>query len=147
MIYLAALSHVELHKPDFLRLIGHNKDFGSTYFDAKVAMCESKQPAGKMRRFVWQVRDNNITTDDLTVVILFNETREKRGAFAAQIKLKQHKQEIDAFYNWLANSVKPKSVETGTTDEGNIFYTFRQCDFSHLTGVFANHARRLIAGV
>ena len=142
MIYLAVLSHYEMERRDFLKLIGHNPQFRNVRFDGTCALAESTQPEGMMRRYVWKMNDNNMTTNDLTVVISFNDSKVERDEFSAMQHYKKYRTQVDSYLDWLMGLFKPTLTEQFTTVEGNYLYMMRNCDFERANDIFAAHERK-----
>lgn len=147
MIYAAALVDAQMSKEDFLKVIGHNPQFHGVCFKGKIELAESTVEAGKLRRFVWRLRDENVTSTDMTLVVMFNQTTEKKTLEEHQFMLARRHDEIQTFLDDLSDQIKPVDVETGVTENGNLVYFLRACNMEWLSKQFTGHARRAIKGV
>jgi len=145
MIYLAALTEGELTQRDFLRYVGSNPVHASIRFDGKIELAGQSVPAGSMKRFIWRMRDNAVTSNDIAVVVIFNQTREKRSfnEFAYNRRLP----EINSYMDTLKSATSTNEVDRYETDEGNLVYILRNCDTSVLSEAFSKHSRKTIQKV
>lgn len=147
MIFCAALVDASMSKEDFLKVLGHNPQFHGICFKGVVELAESSVAPGMMRRFVWRLRDENETSNDLTLVVMFNKTNEKKSLEEYQFVLDRRADEIATFRDDLADNIDPVSMEHGLTENGNIVYFMRDCNLEWLNNQFTRHARRAIKGV
>lgn len=144
MIYAAALVDAQMSREDFLKVIGHNPQFHGVRFKGKIELAESTVPSGNMRRFVWRLRDEAQTSNDLTFVVMFNQTTEKKSLEEYQFMLTRRQEEIQTFLDGISDQLDPESVESGVTENGNIVYFLRACNMTVLSEQFTKHARRAI---
>ena len=147
MIFAAALSDGPMTHQDFLFVLSHNSELQGIKFKGKVELAEAEQPEGNMRRFVWKLNDQEVESQDVTLVVAFSKTRESRPFVEHQFMLARRNAEIQNFLDWLADGLQPQDVDTKLVENGNITYILRNCDTAGLSSAFANHARKSIRGV
>lgn len=146
-MFLAALSETELTKQDFLRLVSHNPVYAEVFFDGCVELGESRVPAGHMRQYMWRLQDKKITSNDITIVVMFNNTREKHPIDDFKFVHRRRADEIDMFVGRIAKTVSAEEIEMLTSDEGNLVYILRRCNTEPLSEQFSKHSRRQIKAV
>lgn len=146
-MFLAALSETELTKQDFLRLVSHNPVYAEVLFDGYVELGETRVPAGHMRQYMWRLQDKKITSNDITIVVMFNNTREKHSIDDFKFVHRRRSDEIDMFVGRIAKTVRAEEIEMLTSDEGNLVYILRDCDTEPLSEQFSKHTRRHIKAV
>lgn len=147
MIYLAAMTEGELTQRDFLRYIGSNPVHASTRFDGQIELAGQSVPEGHMKRFIWRMQDQTVTSNDIAVVVIFNQTRELRDFEEHKFMHKRREKEIAEFIESLASVTFSKEADTYITTEGNLVYILRDCDTKILSGAFSVHSRRTIQKV
>lgn len=147
MLYLAALTVGELTKPDFLRYVGHNPVHAGVHFDGVAELASQSVPEGHMKRYVWRMRDKNVTSNDVACVIIFNPTRETHKFEEYRFVYERRQSEIDEFVSQIQGWVNAKSMDTYTTYEGNLVMILRDCKTAALGRIFADHARKAIQSV
>lgn len=147
MIYAAALVDASMSKDDFLKVIGHNPQFHGVFFKGIVELCESSVAPGKMRRFVWRLRDEKETSNDLTFVVVFNQTTDQKSLLEHQFLLNRRADEIAEFRDALADNIDPEIIEHGVVENGNIVYFMRDCKMEWLSNQFTKHSRAAIKEV
>lgn len=144
MIYAAALVDAQMTKEDFLKVIGHNPQFHGVRFKGKIELCEGSVPSGKLRRFVWRLRDEKETSDDLTLVVMFNQTSDQKNLEEHQFIMARRHEEIQTFLDDLCDHLETDEVETAVLENGNIAYYLRNCNMAFLSNEFSRHARKQI---
>lgn len=147
MIFAAALVDAQMTREDFLKVIGHNPQFHGIRFKGKIELAESTVAAGKLRRFVWRLRDERETSNDLTLVVMFNQTTEHRSLDQHQFLLNRTSDEIQTYLDGLCDHLETDEVDTSICVNGNIVYTIRDCNVEWLNNQFAGHARKLFKQV
>lgn len=147
MMFLTALSDTQLTKDDFLRLVGHNPVFAEVEFNGSIELGETIVPAGHLRQFIWRLQDKKITSNDITIVVMFNSTREKHSLDEFKFVRTRRADEIQTYVDTLIRTVKAKAIDTLSTDEGNLVYILRDCNTESLSEQFSKHSRKLIKPV
>ena len=147
MIYEAALVDAQMTKDDFLKVIGHNPQFHGVCFKGKVELAEASVADGKMRRFVWRLRDERETSNDLTFVVMFNLTRDQKSLEEHQFILARRSEEIQTLLDDLCEHLETDDVEYNVAENGNLVYFLRNCNMEWFSKQFTNHARAALKGV
>jgi len=147
MIFLAALTEGELTRDDFLRYVGSNPVHASIRFDGKIELAGQSVPTGNMKRFIWRMRDDAVTSNDIAVVVIFNQTREKHSFNEYQFAYNRRLPEINSYMDTLRSATSTNEVDRYETDEGNLVYILRNCDTSVLSEAFSKHSRKTIQKV
>lgn len=147
MIFVAALVDAQMSNEDFLFALAHNPQFNGVKFKGNVELAECTQPAGRMRRFIWKISDEEIHSTDITLAIMFNQTLEHRSLVDYQFVLSRRQSEIQECLDWLADQLNPVDVETKFLENGNIAYHLRACEIEKLSSAFASHKRKRLKEV
>jgi len=147
MIYLAAMIDGELNHNDFLRHVGCNPVHASVMFNGKIELTGQRVPEGFMQRYMWRMRDESITSSDITFVVIFNHTREKHSFDEYKIAYERRLPEITEYLDGVKDLTEAKSVDTYKTDEGNLVYILRDCKTEKLSEQFSRHSRKGIQSV
>lgn len=147
MIYLAAMTEGEVTQRDFLRYVGANPAFAQVEFDGEIELAGQRVPNGYMQRYIWRMQDKRITSNDITVVVIYNQTRESRDFEQHKFMHKRRAAEIEEFIGWLTEMTGAKEADTALTTEGNLVYFMRDCDTRKLSEAFSAHSRPQIRKV
>lgn len=147
MIFLAAMTAGDLTNEDFLRYVGCNPVHAKMEVNGKIELAGRRVPEGHLNQFIWRMRDENVSSADITVVIIFNQTREKHRFEEYQFELSRREPEIADFLQWLRRNTGSKQTDMAETDEGNLVFTLRDCATDKLSEMFSVHSRKSIQSV
>lgn len=147
MIYAAVLFDGQLEKVDFENIVAHNSDFEGMKFKGKLDIAQIKVPEGSLSQFVYRLKDENETSNDLTFVVMFNKTRENKSLEEYQFILNRHSEQIQTFLDDLCDEVDPEDVEMKILANGNILYVLKDCDLKPLEKQFTKSARNKMKAV
>lgn len=147
MIFVAALSEARLKHEDVLFVLAHNPQLAGIKFKGSVDLVESRRQKGKLSLFIWRLNDHEVTSEDVTFVIIFSQSKDKKSFAENQFILNRRKDEIQAFLDELCDELDPEDVEHQIMENGNLVYFLKDCDTSYLSNSFAQHARAGIKGV
>ena len=105
MIYAAVLFDGQLEKVDFENVVAHNSDFEGMKFKGKLDIAQIKVPEGSLSQYVYRLKDENETSNDLTFIVMFNKTRENKSLEEYQFILNRHAEQIQTFLDDLFDEV------------------------------------------
>lgn len=141
MIFVAALSEARLKHEDVLFVLAHNPQLAGIKFKGSVDLVESRRQKGKLSLFVWRLNDHEVTSEDVTFVIMFSQSKEEKAFAENRFMLKRRGDEIQTFLDDLCDDLDPEDVEPQIMENGNLVYFLRGCDTSFLSNSVARHAR------
>lgn len=147
MIFLAAMTEGELTQRDFLRYVGSNPVHAGIAIDGEIELAGQRVPEGYMKRYIWRMQDKNVTSADIALVVIFNQTREERDFEEHRFMLSRRGEEIKEFVDTLMRMTWAKQADTYLTSEGNLVYILRECDTKVLSEAFSKHSRKAIQKV
>ena len=147
MIFLAALTEGELTNEDFFRYVGSNPVHGSVFFNGDIQLAGQRVPDGHMKRYIWRMRDESVTSADIAIVVIFNQTRELRSFAQHQFEYERRLPEIVDYVDSLKAATFADSVDCMETTEGNLVYILRNCATHILSEAFSVHSRATIRKV
>lgn len=147
MIYAAVLSSEKLEKKDFERVMAHNETFKGEKFKGNLDLAEVKNKDGGMNQYVFRLKDENINSDELTFLVMFNNSTEEKSLEEYQFMLNRHFEQIDNFLNEICDLIEVEEVEQDILINGNIIYRAKESNFQELEKLFTKSLRNKMKAI